>query len=773
MADRRRTSIGVTVPVEVTSFVGRLRDSAELETLVTQSRLVTVTGPGGVGKTRLAMRVATAVAPHFADGVFWVDLAPVAAPALVPSSVLAALSIGNHAGADELTLLTARLRQRRCLLVLDNCEHLAGACAAVADRLVHTCPGVAVLATSREALGVPGEVIRRVAPLECPQPTEPASTLLANPYPAVQLFVERAALAAPGFTLTERNAPAVAQVCSRLDGMPLAIELAAARLQAFSVEQIAAHLDDAFGLLTSGSRTASPRQQTLRGALDWSYALLSPGEGRLFARLAIFAGGWPLEGAEAVCSGGSLNQSVMPLLAQLVSKSLVVTEACDGAVRYRFLQTVRDYAFELVSEEERNTLRAKHFQWCLRVAESPHFFHGPGQHHWLQTCDAEYENLRAALQWAVDTGHAHEGAKLAEALWFYWDNRGLLGEWRGWLQRLIGLPGELTSPRVRATSALSYITLAQGDAPGALAIDHETLKSWQSLGDAAGVAWAKKRIGIDHLALGELAAAQRYLEEALTEARAAAATAPTYLALLLLGDLSRAQQRYGQAAGYYQDSLSLMQAEGDTSHTAHAVLGLACVRQAQGRLAEAQPFITQSLELFHTLGDRRVIAACLDALGSLAVEQGEAQRAARLFGAAAGLRESIGAASAHALFAAERERGLARSRERLSHAQFEEAWNEGMTMGYDKALAMALASPTSRGLAAGSGWPASLTPRECEIAGLLVERLTNREIAQRLVISEQTAETHVKRVLSKLAVTSRNQVAAWQRDHNPTTPETD
>ena len=410
------------LPHPLTTFVGRARELDDLRRLLEAPggpRLLTLTGPGGVGKTRLALQAAREAlerAPAaYPEGVCLVDLAPVRDAGLVPQTVAAAVGVREEPDRELLATLTNALRPRRLLLVVDNCEHLVEACARLAEALLQACPGLRILATSRELLGVAGETARRVPSLRLPDPSRlrrppPAEAL--RGYEAVRLFVDRAQAVQSSFRLTEQNAPAVARICAQLDGIPLAIELAAGRLPALSAEQLAARLEDRFRLLTGGSRTALPRHQTLRAAVDWSHALLREPERVVFRRLAVFAGGWTLEAAEAVCAGGAIEApAVVDLLTQLVAKSLVLAEEHGGAVRYRLLETLRQYAHgQLDDAGEGPGVRARHLTWYLALAEraAPEL-RGPQQVAWLDRLEAELDNVRVLLDWSTREGRRSGG----------------------------------------------------------------------------------------------------------------------------------------------------------------------------------------------------------------------------------------------------------------------------------------------------------------------------------------------------------------------------
>jgi predicted ATPase/class 3 adenylate cyclase len=438
------------LPAQWTRFIGREQAMAEVKRLLTGSRLLTLTGVGGSGKTRLALQVAADLLEEYADGVWLVELASLADPALVPRIVAATLGLREDPGRSPTQTLLEHLRRRAVLLLLDNCEHLLLACAQLAEDVLRGCPQLRLLATSREGLGIMGEQTYVVPSLSLPDPRQLPPLDRLQEFEAVQLFADRAALSRPAFAVTPGNAGAVAQVCHRLDGIPLAIELAA-RVKVLPVEQLAERIDEMYRLLTRGSRTALPRQQTLRALIDWSYDLLSEKERALLRRMSVFAGGWTLAAAEAVCAGdGIAAVEMLGLLAQLVEKSLVQPEepgSCAergcGEVRYRLLETVRQYARErLLEVGEAAAVRGQHRDWCLSLAERAEpMLTGPEQDEWHERLEREHDNLRAALEWCVESGEAEAGLRLAGALWWFWQVGGYLGEGRERLEKLLALPG--------------------------------------------------------------------------------------------------------------------------------------------------------------------------------------------------------------------------------------------------------------------------------------------------------------------------------------------
>jgi predicted ATPase/class 3 adenylate cyclase len=489
------------LPVQLTSFVGRERDLAAVQQLLLVERLVTLTGAGGIGKTRLALQTAADLVDQFPDGVWLVDLAPLADPMLVPQAIATAVGVREQPEHPLLQTLEDFLRSRHLLLVLDNCEHLVAACAALADRLLRACPRLRILATSREPLGIAGETAWRVPPLTSPDPEHLPSLASLAQYEAVRLLLDRADLAAPSLALTQRNAAAVAQVCQQLDGLPLALELAAARVKVLSFEQLAARLGDRFRLLTGGSRSALPRQQTLRALVDWSYDLLTAPEQVLFRRLAVFAGGCTLEATEAVCAGDGIEPGeVLEHLARLVDKSLVVaeTEAADE-VRYRLLGTIRQYAAEKLAESgEALTVSSRHFEICSGLAHQAEAHQYSSQQEvWFDRLEPEQDNFRTALAWALEAGYAHAGLRLASALGFFWEHRGYWYEANEWFTRLLEHANDSSAATLsRALRSATAFALYAGDAPRARLLGQQYLEIARSSGDTGIIAWALCTVGL-------------------------------------------------------------------------------------------------------------------------------------------------------------------------------------------------------------------------------------------------------------------------------------
>jgi predicted ATPase/class 3 adenylate cyclase len=680
------------LPLPLTSFVGRERELATTRALLAAHRLVTLTGAGGVGKTRLALEAAGALAPAYPDGVWLAELAALADPALVPQAVAAAAGVREQPGWPLLTTLADALRPKRLLLVLDNCEHLVEACARLADALLRACPDLRVLATSREALGVAGETPYRVPSLALPDPARPPPVGALVDYEAVRLFVERAAVAQPAFALTAHNAPAVAQVCCQLDGIPLALELAAARLTVLPVEQVAARLDQRFRLLTGGSRTALPRQQTLRAAIDWSYALLSEPEREVFHRLSVFAGGWTLEAAEAVCAGGALAaEDVLERLARLVDRSLVVAEVGDGPVRYRLLETLRQYGRErLVASGEAEAVGARHAAYYQALAEAAApALRGPEQTAWLDRLATEHDNLRAALRRALERGDAPRGLRLGRALWWFWYLRGHYRE--GWtlLAALLALPAgpDLAAARaalLRGTGLLARVTGAYPAARGAL---EEGVGLARQGGDPRQLAELLAALGFVARLQEDYATARSCLEEALDLARAAGHSWFVANALNHLGELALEADRDAEAAWrLYEQSLALYRQLGDPRMLAVVLVGRGRVARARGDGPGARAALAEALAALGEADGAGVMPVALYTLAALAADAGRPARAVRLL-AAATAQEARGGARVWPAVRRERDGWLGPARGALGEAGYARAWAAGAAMSLEQAVA--------------------------------------------------------------------------------------
>jgi predicted ATPase/DNA-binding CsgD family transcriptional regulator len=487
------------LPPQLTSFIGREKEVERVQHRLEGHRLVTLIGVGGIGKTRLSQQVANQLIDSYANGVWLVEFAPLADPALVQRSVATVFGIqqgANHSALVE--TLIHFLHAKTLLLILDNCEHVLDACAGLADQLLKSCPNLKILATSREALGIVGEVLYQVPSLTIPELQQISLIEKLNDYESIRLFHERAQLVQMDFALTKVNASSVTQICSRLDGIPLAIELAAVRIQTLSVEQIAEQLDQCFHILTGGSRIALPKHQTLQASIDWSHDLLLEPERVLLRRLSVFAGGWTLDAAEAVCAGNDVEvNAVLDLLTQLVNKSLVLAERAQGQeARYRTLETIRQYASErLLKAGEGEQLRNRHLHFFLRWAERVEpKLRGPRQLQWLNQIEAELDNLRAALEWSLTQAESGEaGLRLASALLAFWYQRAHVSEGYTWLNRALTSSATSDSGAVRAKAlhAAGYLARIQGDTMTARALLEDSIDLWRASGPAGNTGLAE------------------------------------------------------------------------------------------------------------------------------------------------------------------------------------------------------------------------------------------------------------------------------------------
>ena len=682
------------LPIQLTSFVGRTREIRKVRDLMAAARLVTLTGIGGCGKTRLALQVAADSLEEFADGGWLVELATLFDDALVAKAVASALGVPEQPGRALSEMLVDRLRPRSLLLLFDNCEHLLVATAQLADTLLQACPRLRILATSREPLGVPGEVVWRVPSLSVPDPTQPSGAEDLMQYESVRLFIDRAALGEPGFRVTRHNAAAVVQATHRLDGIPLAIELAAARVKNLAMDVIASRLDDRFRLLTGGSRTALPRHQTLRATLDWSYDLLSEHEQMLLRRLSVFMGGFPMEAAEEVCGGEGVDQAdVLDLVTRLVDKSLVLYDEPGGRPRYRLLETVRQYSLgRLEATGETATVQRRHRDWFWRFAEgADRQLRGPEQEIWLERFEAEHDNLRGALEWSRRAQDAAEAElRLAGALYWFWFTRGHWAEGRRWLERALER-GDEASPRAlpKVFHAATNFAWRRGDYDLARELGEKGLALSRELEDTENCAWLLHHLGIVARRQGDYERARALAGEGLALSRELGDKHLIGVQLSQLGLVARYQGDFDRATSLNAESLALFREAGDKWSIAYALRNIGCVALHQGDCEQAEPSFCESLVLCGLVGDRWITEECLEGLAEVAALVGEHERAARLFGAAEVLREFLDfhpAAPDQALH----DRCVASTRAAIGDAALTGAWAAGRAMTRHHAVEYAL-----------------------------------------------------------------------------------
>lgn len=765
------------LPLELSSFVGRRRELTEVKESLSVSRLVTLTGIGGVGKTRLAFHAAADMRRGFRDGVCLVELGELRDGSLLVDVVAAALGVRNPSARTFEDVVVEFLTPRHLLLVLDNCEQVVDAVAALAGTLLRRCPELRILTTSREPLNIGGETVLPVPPLAVPDTDAPPSVRSAPRYDAVTLFAERAATTVPGFELTEDNRATVAEICRHLDGLPLAIELAAARLRAMSPEQVLERLADRYSLLTRGPRTVPPRQQTLRLSIDWSWELCTPREQRLWAGLSVFAGSFELDAAQDICGGDLDREDLMDTVAALVDKSIMTREETGDTVRYRILETLRAYGWEKAEQDgEHEALRSRHRDWYQRMTlDAEAGWIGPRQLEWIERLDREQPNLREAMEFALtDSGDGEgvAGLRIAVGLFPFWVSRGRLSEGRHWLDRALARrPLPPAAERIRALYADALLAGMQGDLPAGIALVEEGQALTEQTPDPASDALVAAGAGMLALYGGDLSRAHTRLSEALEWFDAQDEVSRVGIAVLQsLGWTLELQGDATRAAACHERVLEMTKSRHESVYRSYSLwaTGVAAWRQGDG--TRAVRLMEQVLRLTRLVDDPLIASAGLEALAWIEGDGRDAQRAATLLGAAESLRRAVGTSTLlylHLLVHHEQcERQI---RGAIGERAFETAHRKGRALSFADAVAYALREP-SAAASTNADTEATLTKRERQVAGLVAKGLTNKAIAAQLVISRRTVEGHVEHILIKLGFTSRAQIAAWvaeQKDDEP------
>lgn len=688
-----------TIPIPLTSFIGREKELKEIARLLSSSRLLTLTGSGGVGKTRLAIQTAHDSVKKFKDGVFWVGLVGLSDENLIPQEIAQSFNVREVSNEPLIETLKTYLKPKEVLLVIDNCEHLIRGCAQYAEQLLVACPKLKILATSIEVLGLFSETTWQVPSLPLPGVQTSLSPQELQEFASIELFDERASSARSGFALDERNASSVAQICRRLDGIPLAIELAAARIKVLSVDEIAARLNDRFSLLSAGSRTAIPRHQTLRAAIDWSYDLLTEPERVLLRRLAVFAGGFTLEAAEAVCSLGELKQTdILDLLGRLVDKSLVIVEADSeiNETRYRLLETIRQYALEkLVEKGEAPAVRDKHLEFYLGLAEKsePNIFGGESAI-WFKRLDKELDNIRAAVEWSTNSGKANMALRIAGSLVYFWFAHGLVvSEWHDQVQQALLRPEgkERTLARAKALNGIGLMYWADVYPIDRRPELEEALSIGRELGDQWNTATALRNLGQIENIKGNYLEARTLLEQSLVIWREMGSDGRMGGAWTLnfLGDVALIHYEAEWARSLFEEAIAILREPGDINFLGYSIRRLGQLSWQEGNYKAAFALCKESLNLNQQVGDTRGMIACLAVFAAIAAAQGKFERAAKLMAAVDTQLTSIGI---QLLFVdrIKYERNLAFLHETVDQKALATYWEKGKRMRLEQAIAFAL-----------------------------------------------------------------------------------
>ncbi|WP_345430323.1 ATP-binding protein [Actinoallomurus vinaceus] len=758
---RRRTS---NLPAELTSFVGRRQEIDTVRRVLSESRMVTLTGPGGVGKTRLALKVADCLQRVFPDGVWFIELASLDRPELLVHAIVEALEIRDRSSRPPFEVLTEHLDGSRTLIVLDNCEHLVQACAVLADALLTAVPELRILATSRQPLTIFAERTLAVPPLALPGGNgRPLATATSD---AMRLFAERAQAVVPGFAVTDENRDAVERICQRLEGIPLALELAAVRLRVLSAHELLDRLDDRFRLLTTRSQTVLPRHQTLRALVDWSHALCDEKERLLWARISVFNGGLDLAAAEAVCAGdGIAEEEIVDLVAGLVEKSVLTREEGPSAVRYRLLDVIREYGRERLAESgQEATLRRRYRDHYRRLAaDACANLFGPSQVEWFTRLRADHPNLRAALEHHhADPDDAATGLSMATDLLYHWISSYYLGEGRDWLEQGLAACPRPDAVRARALWTCGWIAIIQGDLDAAESMLEESRAIGQRLGLTSVQGYVALYTGMIAVSRDQAEAAIACYREAVAKHRTTGDLAGLVLSLMRLALAYSLRGESERAVAAAEEGIAECDAHGEGWHKAYTMFALGVEVWRQGDLRRAASLEQESLRFNHALDDRLGVAVAEEVLAWIAATGGNHERAALLIGIRRRTWQAIRAPlSGYGNLVPYHDECEARVRAALGDEAFGATVRRGASMPDDEALAYALEQPSPSSGPPGAAPDSPLTRRETEVARLVAKGMSNRQIATALVVAERTAEGHVERILHKLGFHSRTQIARW------------
>ena len=768
------------LPVQLSSFIGRKHEITKVKQLALSHRLVTLTGAGGSGKTRLAMKSVGQLTEKFEHGVWFVDLASLRDASLIPEKIVSTLNINRQSKDRALDSLTAYLSNRKMLLVLDNCEHLVAACTEITEILLQKSPELHILTTSRELLGIPSEVTWVVPPLTLPNQNVSSKSTnqkkilkQVQDSESVQLFVERATSKDPDFTMTANNFEAIAEICNRLDGMPLAIELAAAQVRSLSVQEITQRLDQSFQFLTGGSRNAPLRQRTLIATIDWSYALLTTKEQVMLQRLSIFAGGVSLESADVVCVDGEIKSAdVLEMISHLVDKSLVMANRLErGETRYRLLETIREYALEKLTESQDMVIvKNKHLEYFVQFAdEGDRKIKGPEQVAWLERLEDEYNNLHAALGWALENKNREAGLRLSTSLVYFWLVHGHVIENVIWLEKFLKQKQDVPLV-VEAWALLAHgfmlRTTARDDNNEGVLLHEKSLRLFRELDDRPGIAFALNLLGVIALRRGELAKAEQLLNESLALRRelgdpwTIAQTLQNFAPIALRNnDLEKARE-------YAEETVLWFERAGDQRGVARSLEDFAEIAQLEGNHVHVVELMAKSLLKLIPLGDRGAIVGVLENLIISFAALRKYKMGALLIGSTEVLRDEIGMPyrrNEHEDYS----RAVTAIRKNLSESNFNQSLSKGRGMSLDKIVDYIMGDTKPPVAKSGSSTEEKawfqLTVRERDVMRLLAQGHSNLEIAQKLFLSEKTIRNYISNIYRNLQITSRGEAILLAR----------
>ena len=763
--------------LQLTNFVGRRKDIANVRDAMAESRLVTLIGAGGVGKTRLALHIGMMAKPSFEDGVWLVDLAPLTDPALVPEALMSALEIRTTSAQSAADQLSTYLSERHLLVILDNCEHVLSGCRLLVEKLLENSPRLSILATSRERLALKGERILPVLPFELPQADEVLDETAVRRLDSLAFLYDRARASSPDFRITNENIAAAAELCIQLDGIPLALELAASRLRSLSVTQLLERLKSRFAILTSGSPTAPVRQQTLRALIDWSYDRCSSEEKVLWRRMSVFAGSADLDAIERTCSDEILSQSsILEVVDTLVSKSILMAIVTPKSVRYQVLETIRQYGLERAQDAgEEAALRRGHLQHYLELSQSSaEEFWSHEQNNWISRLRVEHENIRAALTYCTARMESSEvlALQLVTALRFHWMVGGFVSEGRRWLDLILAASTEHGIEKCRALCVAVWVASVQGDVAGG----HQRLNECALLLEELRAAGKISEPDFDDIETqiqiwsgslllfgGNPSAAASTFEKALARSRAADRIEGTMLVLFQLSTTYALMGDFPKAEEVSEESIAISDKVGETFAKSVTLWCKAYCAWAQGNPEVALEYAHQSLGRALVFDDKVVTALNLEVISGALAEQTKYQDATVIQGVASRVWEAVESSirSFGPDLAGAHDRWATRARKALGSRTYSEALARGYRMSADEVRARVLGLKVSEQDGASDREAGALTKRQRQVATLIADGQSNREIADSLVLSTRTVEGHVESILAKLGMTSRTQIASW------------